>query len=190
MNRQSIRHSVAVRLGFWAVLLPVLAGCMNIHKAANRGDLAGVQQYLRKGADVDARDRYGRTPLMYLLSDPEKTRALVEQGADVNARDNRAQTPLMKAAFIGQLEVVRYLVGQGADVNARDERGVTALMRAVRHLDVVTYLAEQGADLNAVDGKGESLLLKAAESGRLSTVKYLLQRSAEVEAGAKKAGGR
>jgi ankyrin repeat protein len=188
MINQFDQQAGTVRFMLLAVFLPILAGCMNIHKAANRGDLDGMRHCLQRGVGVDVRDRYGRTPLMYVLSDLDKVRYLVGEGADVNARDNRGETPLMKAAFLGQVDVARYLVGQGAEVNAQDERGVTPLMQAVRHLDMIEFLVGAGADLNAVDRTGESLLLKAAVSGRLSTVQYLLQSGAAVESAADGAG--
>jgi len=183
MNHCSRHSARPVRILFLAALLPLAAGCMNIHKAANRGDLAGVRGFVQAGTAVDARDAYGRTPLMYMLSDLESVRYLVEAGADVNARDQQGETPLMRVAFLGKLDVARYLVQKGADVNARSEAGTTPLMKAIRHLDLVKFLVEQGADLNAVDLQGESPLLKASVAGRLGTVQYLLKKGAAVEGG-------
>ena len=172
---------------FWllAAALACSTGCMTIHKAANKGDLVAVKAFLLKGTDVDARDAYGRTPLMYMVSDPESVRYLLAQGADANARDDLGETPLMKAGWVGQLATVRVLVEKGADVNARNNAGETPLMRAVRNLDVVKYLVEQGADVNAKDNQGESVLLKASVSGRVRTVQYLKQIGAAVEGGAR-----
>ena len=172
---------------FWlpAAALLFSTGCMTIHKAANKGDLVGVKAFLLKGTAVDARDAYGRTPLMYMVSDPESVRYLVGQGADANARDNQGDTPLMKAAWVDNLAVVKFLAEKGADVNARNAAGETPLMRAVRNLDVVKYLVEQGADVNAKDNQGESVLLKASVSGRVRTVQYLKQKGAAVEGNAK-----
>ena len=175
----------SILLGLMAAALACSAGCMTIHKAANKGDLVAVKAFLLKGTDVDARDAYGRTPLMYMVSDPESVRYLLAQGADANARDELGETALMKAAWVGQLAAVRLLVEKGADVNARNTAGETPLMRAVRNLDVVEYLVEQGADVNAKDGQGESVLLKASVSGRVRTVQYLKQKGAAVEGGAR-----
>ena len=189
MNNQSVHYAGTVRFLLLAACLPMFAGCMSIHKAANKGDLAGVKQFLQKGVGVDARDAYGRTPLMYSLSNLENVRYLVGKGADVNARDDLGETPLIKAAFLGQLDVVRYLVEKGADLNAQSNSGETPLMRAIRDLDVVKFLVEQGADINAADKNGETLLLKATVSGRLSTVQYLLQKGATADAGVEGGGG-
>ena len=181
-HRRKAGRAMNKTICFWmlAAALSFATGCMTIHKAANKGNLAGVKAFLMKGTSVDARDAYGRTPLMYMVSDPESVRYLLAQGADANARDDQGETPLMKAAWVDQLPVVRLLVETGADVNARNAAGETPLMRAVRNLDVVKYLVEQGADLNAKDGKGESVLLKASTSGRVRTVQYLKQKGAAV----------
>ena len=50
-----------------AVLLVGTASAGPIHDAAKTGDLAGVQAELDKGADVDAKDRIGSTPLDYAV---------------------------------------------------------------------------------------------------------------------------
>ena len=184
MNTRSFRAADAVRLLLAAALLPLLAGCLSIHKVADKGNLTAVKQYLKAGVAVDARDRQGRTPLMYMLTDRDAVRYLVEQGADVNARDDKGETPLMKAAFLGHLDVVEFLVERGADVNARSAAGETPLMRATRSLDVVKYLVEHGADVNARDAHGDTLLLKEAVSGRLNIVQYLLKVGATVDVGA------
>ena len=147
MNNPFVQSAGIVRFLLLAMLLPVLAGCASIHKAANKGDMAGVKAFLLKGTDVDARDAYGRTPLMYVLSNLDHVRFLVGQGADVNARDELGETPLMKAAWVGQLDVVKFLVEKGADVNAVDKNGETLLLKATSsgRLSVVQYLMKKGA---------------------------------------------
>ena len=190
MNHPSARLAGTVSFLLLAALLPLLTGCLSIHKAANKGNLTAVKAFLKKGTDVDARDAAGRTPLMYMLSDLESVRYLVGAGADVNARDDLGETPLMKAAWVGKRDIVKFLAENGADLNAQSENGETALMRAVRNLDTVKYLVEQGADLNAKDRKGETVLLKASVSGRLSVVQYLVKKGATVEVGTPATGAR
>ena len=118
MNTRSFRAADAVRLLLAAALLPLLAGCLSIHKVADKGNLTAVKQYLKAGVAVDARDRQGRTPLMYMLTDRDAVRYLVEQGADVNARDAHGDTLLLKEAVSGRLNIVQYLLKVGATVDA------------------------------------------------------------------------
>jgi ankyrin repeat protein len=95
------------------------------------GDLEVVQKLIEYGADVDAADRQGSTPLHYVTKCGATVhRLLLEHGADVNARRKNGFTPLHIASIFGKLEVVRLLLEQGADVKAEDGRGRTALQVA------------------------------------------------------------
>ena len=51
---------------------------------------------LLKGADIEARDKDGRTPLFIACSknNVDICALLISKGADVNAKDNRGWTPL------------------------------------------------------------------------------------------------
>ena len=48
-------------------------------------DAAFLEQLLRRGADVNARNDAKATALMWAAADMEKTRVLLAHGADVNA---------------------------------------------------------------------------------------------------------
>ena len=79
-----------------AVLLVGTAFADPIHDVAWKGDLAGVQRELNKGADVNARGFLGSTPLHNAArwGHKEVAKLLIAKGADVNAKDNRGLTPL------------------------------------------------------------------------------------------------
>ena len=98
---------------------------------------ATVQDCLGAGADPNARDVFGLTPLhraAEISQTPEIITALVNAGADPNARDVGGGTPLHAAAAISQTpEVVTALVNAGADPNARDGDGRTPLHRAAEN---------------------------------------------------------
>jgi ankyrin repeat protein len=79
---------------------------------------------LSAGADVNAQDSIGRTPLMYCLQlYPKNTDRLIEAGADVNNPAQFGWTPLMMA----DKENTKKLLYAGADVHAKDDHGRTAL---------------------------------------------------------------
>jgi len=148
-----------------------------LHQAAAKGDLKKVRKLVEEGADVNARDNIGYTPLHYAASygHLDVARLLLEEGADVNARDNAGWTPLHWAAAYGHVDVARLLVERGADVNARDNIGYTPLHYAASygHLDVARLLIESGADINARDDRGRTPLDLAKELGREEVVKLL-----------------
>jgi ankyrin repeat protein len=88
------------------------------------GDLNAVRLTLDHGADVNARDPLGRTPLMYAAASDllplDVVKLLVERGADVNAKDGHklagdsGLTVLDIARLHGETPVVEWLVKSGA----------------------------------------------------------------------------
>lgn len=117
----------------------------NIHGAAVDVNLADTELYLQKGADVNARNKDGLTPLIAAADKGhlEVVKFLVEKGADVNAKDNNGRTPLIAAAPLGYLEMVKFLVDKGADVNAKNNNGITPLKVATAA--VAEVLKQHGA---------------------------------------------
>ena len=66
-----------------------------LYQAAVAGNTGKVEQLLRKGADVNARSKKGRTALMVAAQrgHTETVKVLIAAGADVNARSNKARLP-------------------------------------------------------------------------------------------------
>jgi ankyrin repeat protein len=93
--------------------------------AAATCDTSLVGSLISKGADLEVRDRKGRTALLYVISKREFEMAafLVRRGADVNGGDRKGRTPLMEAAVLGEVALVKMLVEAGADVQARTKDG-------------------------------------------------------------------
>lgn len=117
--------------------------------AKNQVEIAAL--LLANGADVDASDALGHTPLiqaMWGLNHDKMVRLLLAKGASVNLCDNGNMTALAYAVKQGQLDDARILIANDANVNF--ESGMTPLYFAVigHHREMVELLLANGADVN------------------------------------------
>ena len=112
-----------------------------------------VRQCLAGGANPNARDDLGATPLYWAAtgSSAEVVRILLEAGANPKARGNDGSTPLHIAAVGSSPKVVRILLAAGAEVEARTNIGSTPLHMAAwfGSAEQVRLLLTAGANPNA-----------------------------------------
>ena len=106
-------------------------------QAAERGNLTDVQDALKGGADVNAKNTNGLTALMMASycgytngNYAEVVKLLLDKGADVNIKGKEGLTALMEASSGGNAEVVKLLLDKGADINVKNSKGETALVIA------------------------------------------------------------
>ena len=151
-----------------AVVLVGTAFADPIHDVAWKGDLAGVQRELNKGADVNAKDYIGRTPLHNAARWSHKghkkvAELLISRGADVDAMDDDGWTPLHYAALGGSKETAKLLIVEGVDVNTKNDEGETPLHQAAHggHKEVAELLIAKDADVNARKKNGYTPLDEA-----------------------------
>jgi uncharacterized protein len=148
--------------------------------AARAGYRATVDVLLAAKANVNAKNRFGDTPLMAaaLNGHLEVVRKLRTQGADI---EPRGWTPLIYAATGGHDVVVAYLLDQGANVNAQSPNGTTALMMAVREGRASTFdlLMRRGADIQHRNENGASALDWAKRSNETAMAEKLRRAGAK-----------
>ncbi len=119
-------------------------------RAARGGYTEIVQALLAKGADVNAKKKYGNTALMYAAErgSTDIIQALLANGTNANAKNLEGETALMFAVKLGHTETVQALLAYGADVNAKDNYyGRTALTLASmkNHTQIANLLKNAGA---------------------------------------------
>jgi ankyrin repeat protein len=146
-----------------------------LHQAAKAGDVAALRSQLAAGAPVDARDRQGRTALIWAAESTRlpAVRLLLEAGADPNAADKDSERPLTRAMLYGTPPLVQALLEAGAEVNFPDAAGDTPLMSAVGYGSpkYVELLLAAGADVNArrPDGRTAADLVNGAIEAQVAT---------------------
>ncbi len=153
-------------------------------EAIRNADAQAVRKWLDNGADVNARDAEGDTPLILasFYASPECVELLIEKGADVNAANKAGATALIRAAT--DYEKTRLLVAAGANVRVRTALGNTPLILAARRAGnsrTVQLLLERGADATERNDAGVSPVLSGAASGDLGTVQLLLDAGAKAD---------
>ena len=137
----------------------VLVGCgppppdISIHEAVRNGNIEAVKQHIAAGTDVNAKSRFGETPLLYAASkdSEEFVELLIANGADVNPNISGGWNPLYSAALAGRKEIVELLIAKGADVNVKNKRDKIPLYAAARNdrKEIAELLLAKGADVNA-----------------------------------------
>ncbi len=184
-------------------------GSRAIHYAAEMGNPESAGVLLDKGADVNARNLEGKTPLDLCLAfresrdHAETAFFLIRRGArrmpnspweylfqlvpgkKWNTRFSYGNTAMHLAASRGHLGILKYLLEQEADPNLRNNPGSTPLHEAVRanELEAVQILIDAGGEVNATDYNQNTPLHTALSPGaELAIAEYLLQEGAEADA--------
>ncbi len=122
-----------------------LSAYRGLHAAAARGDLGAIGRLIAEGADLNAKDPHGRTPLMVAAyrRGLKAARALIKAGADLNALDSQRYDVLTISGVLGDAEMVKLAIASGADTGlTTSPYDGTALIASAHlgHVEVVRAL--------------------------------------------------
>jgi len=156
-----------------------------LHWAARLNRSAVIEALLAKGADIDARDPQGFTPLTSAArmgGGPfEAIELLVRKGANLNLPDSLGNTPLDNAIIYGGADsrTIDLLLAKSAAVNTEPAALASTLSAAARrgHVRLFDYyLARGGETVLATEANRRAVMRSATMGGALEMVKALQAR--------------
>jgi ankyrin repeat protein len=148
--------------------------------AARENNVPEVRRLFSVGADVNAKDEYGTTPLQWACrkGHVQVVIELLEHGADIEAKGSWGLRPLHWACSYKYVAVVNELLSRGANTEAKDRDGYTPLHDASWNgrVAIVQALLSSGANIIAANNNGELPFYSAVRKGHSQVAKYLLQQ--------------
>ena len=162
-------------------------GRQPLHQATQNEHTLTVKLLLTKGAEVNAQDENGITPLFIAAQkgNADIVSLLLDSEADTSLNTfESCRQPIHQAAQEGHLKVVDLLVSKEADVSAEEKDGATPLWLAAQdgHSSIVSFLLERGAkaDTSAKDS-GRRPIHQAVQGGHLKVIEMLASKEVSID---------
>jgi len=143
---------------------------LDLIDACKYDSIEDVTNLIKKGANVNMKNKYGDTPLTIACENKnlEIIKYLVEKKAKINISNSTGNSLLNILCKIkddnslGIIDYVEYLINNGADMDYKDENNITPLFTACyfNKLSILKHLIETyKTDINVQNNDHDSLLI-------------------------------
>lgn len=142
-----------------------------------------LRQLLFAGADVNARNKVGVTPIAIAIENnvTEHVQFYAENGADINTKDTNGETPLTLA--LKRNDNILETVLNRLNVNSQDSDGNTPLNVAILNnasLQKIQYILSLTDDVNVRNSDGNTALYLAVLKNRQKLGELLLAKHGDI----------
>ena len=156
-----------------------------LHSAIQKNLPEVIQKLIEKGADLNAQDKKGRTPLALAVIKGQiaTVQKILNLKVNVNLQDNKGDTALMLAVENGQEEMLKLLLQKdGIKLDLFNYSDNTALMLASKKgcIKIVEMLLRAGADVNLSLALEKTALIYASEEKHIEVIDLLLGAGANI----------
>ncbi|KAJ5508529.1 hypothetical protein N7527_010672 [Penicillium freii] len=157
-----------------------------------------VQALLEAGADLNAKDARGRTPLYVAATSRSNITAALKfakqvvrmpDEVDINSQDSQGRTPLWGCVAINQYDMTRLLLAQerlDPNLGPTDNFPLLLAVRLNQQLTVEHLLESKRLDVNKQTSTGQTALLEAIDVGNKDVIKMLARAGANPDIGMSK----
>lgn len=148
--------------------------------SAEKGDIASVRRLLKDGANIEAKDLNGDTPLGLAAEFDHlaTVKFLLDKGANIETQDKSRETPLIEAARSANTSVVALLLQKG--VNVQDKKRALFVTTESEPLIIgMPSTAEQSASQGNQNSSRAAQFTPPSYPG---TVRLLLDSGVDIEA--------
>ena len=190
--KRLIARGADVNVRMKAGLFPDTWGATPLHLAARRDRVLVVEELIHAGADKDAADELGFTPLHAALRDGADAAAQVLIGAQAKVRSNTNEgrsgyalencgQPLRTSLQHASITTVRLMLDAGADPRSDIGDDAMAYADGPDRLAKLRLLLERGLSVEGSSRMGRPLHLAAADNDA-AAIAFLLDHGADIEA--------
>lgn len=166
------------------------AAYTGLHRAAATADIGAIRQVGKNRAELNARDAYGRTPLMVAAYAKriDAATALIAGGADLDALDRDRYDVVTITSVANDVAMLKLVLAAGAKAGqTTSPYDGTALIAAAHlgHVEVVKTLIAAGAPLDHVNNLNwtaliESIVLGDGGPNHIACLTALIDAGADV----------
>lgn len=152
-----------------------------------------VEEFIKRGANIELEDSYGNTVLLAMINmgnkgsdetdKPKLFQILLQAGANPNHQNKEGDTALHLSVIGHSFEILEILTKQNVDPNLRNRKSVTALGQAIinENWRATKILLTIEKNINGLDKYGSTMLHSAILNEKLELIKLLLEAGADPE---------